>query len=101
MIFAYKNQLQIFITEHLQINKKYKQLKLSKIKLFKLSKFKIIVINKNLGKQFILQGDFIKYFEKKINDHENLEFKIQPKNFVFTETARASKLSVETYLCFI
>jgi hypothetical protein len=32
MLFAYKNQLQIFITEHLQIIKKYKQLKLSKIK---------------------------------------------------------------------
>ena len=66
--------------------------------LYLLLKFKIIVINKNLGKQFILQGDFIKYFEKKINDHENLEFKIQPKNYVYSETTRASKLPVETYL---
>jgi len=45
-----------------------------------------------LGHQFNLQGDFIKNFESKINEHEKLKFKIQPKNYTYTDSTRASNL---------
>ena len=34
----------------------------------------------------------MKHFEQKINEHEKLKFKIQPKNYTYTESSRASKL---------
>ena len=47
---------------------------------------------KGAGKQNYLIDNYMRYFEPKINEHENLKFSLQATNGVYNNSTRASMI---------